>query len=228
MYNRTEAHTVSCILRIFYSCLFCVLSVAELSFLSTWSVFISLSHPPLSLTLLKTHLPHTLILPLSLPSPSFPYPLPLSFSSSSSLALPFRLRDDFTTSLPPNRHHQRDGTSSLTRKQHAGGVVSPLEATEGGGSGSDSGTRLSLPPIDDSQPPHLRPRWLGDIRGGKVELSFNIVLEFLVLLFLVSPSPCPESLPSFSRVSLVLFYLLWAQVSLIMAYPTLFMAQYIT
>ena len=126
---------------VFASCLF-VFSL-WLSYTSIHEVYsclflLSLSPPPQKPTSSHTHPPFSL--PSLLP------------------CLSSRLRDDFTISLPPNRHHQRDGTSSLTRKP-PGGVVSPLDAMDGGsGSSGDTGTRLSLPPIDDNQPSHLRPR----------------------------------------------------------------------
>lgn len=98
------------------------------------------------------------------PPPPPPYfqstfqPTNLNFLSSwtSIILLPttFRIRDDFSTSLPQNRHLHRDG-SSAKRKSPSG------VSTTNGGEGGGSGTRLSLPPIDDDQPSHLRPRWLG-------------------------------------------------------------------
>lgn len=68
---------------------------------------------------------------------------------------------DFTSSLPPSKAHQLQ--REHYRDQRLANSMARRSKTSGTGMGSSGGeggvTRLSLPPVDDSQTSHFRPRW---------------------------------------------------------------------
>lgn len=113
--------------------------------------------------------------------------------------------------------------------------MSPLEVADGGGGssgggGSDSGTRLSLPPIDDNQPPHLRPRWLEDKNAAffffQHSAWFFLGVFFGFSLPILSYSES-QTLPSVFQQSIILPAKGTNITYYGVAFP-LFMAQYIT